>query len=86
MRRSATCHKRIRVLRHDQEEEGVWWYEVEDLSDYSFVRIPVVGSGIAEMIGVASGATNPPFPLEAQAQERRSERTFSRTSFTYQDC
>jgi hypothetical protein len=51
--------KRIRVLRHNQEEEGVWWYEVEDLDDYSFERIPVIGSGIAEMIGAASGATNP---------------------------
>jgi len=52
--------KRIRVLRHeDREDEGSRWYEVEDLEDYTFVRFPVVGSGIAELIGAKEEATNP---------------------------
>jgi hypothetical protein len=51
--------KKIRVLRHEHEDETVWWYEVEDFEDYSFVRFPVVGSGIVEMIGSRQDAKNP---------------------------
>jgi hypothetical protein len=48
--------EKIQVRRHETEnDERTWWYEVEDLEDYSFVRIPVVGSGIVEIVGAVQG-------------------------------
>jgi hypothetical protein len=51
--------EKIHVLRHNQEDDRVWCYEVEDLEDYTFVRFPVIGSGIAEVTGALAGARNP---------------------------
>jgi hypothetical protein len=52
--------KRINVILHtEQQEEGTWWYEVEAMDDYSFVRFPVIESGIAEVLGQEVGASNP---------------------------
>jgi hypothetical protein len=31
--------KNITVLRHPQDQKGVWWYQVEAFKDYTFVRI-----------------------------------------------
>jgi hypothetical protein len=52
--------KRIKVIVHAEgQEAGTWWYEVEALSDYTFVRFPVSESGITEVIGAANEALNP---------------------------
>jgi hypothetical protein len=51
--------EKIHVLRHAQEDDQVWWYEVEDFEDYTFVRFPVIGSGIAEVTGARADARNP---------------------------
>ncbi|MHB8576843.1 MAG: hypothetical protein ACYDCQ_16105 [Dehalococcoidia bacterium] len=38
--------------------KNAWWFEVKRIDEYSFVRIPLIESGIAEQIGLVSGAPN----------------------------
>lgn len=52
--------EKIEIERHtDEKSSEVWWYSVKPLTDYTFVRIPVVASGIQEMLGRISGESNP---------------------------
>jgi hypothetical protein len=52
--------KRVKVIVHTEgQEAGTWWYEVEAFGDYSFVRFPVIESGITEVIGAENEALNP---------------------------
>lgn len=51
--------ERVKVIVHRADQPTVWWYQVEELSDYTFVRIPVISSGIDELIGQIVGSPNP---------------------------
>ena len=41
---------KIVVELHKQDPDSVWYYSVEDVPDYIFVRVPVIESGIEEML------------------------------------
>ena len=54
-----TGSDKIEIEKHPQENSAaIWWYSVKPLSEYTFVRIPVVGSGIQELIGTVVGEEN----------------------------
>ena len=44
---------RIRVEKHrpDPAKPEVWYYEVQGLDDYTFLRFPVIQSGVRELLG-----------------------------------
>ena len=50
---------RVVAELHNQEPEGVWFYEVEPIDGYAFQRFPVTDSGIQEQIGRQADAVNP---------------------------
>ena len=37
----------------------MWWYEVEELEGYTFIRMPVIESCASELIGQKEGESNP---------------------------
>ena len=41
------------------ENDGIWWFYVEEAQEYAFVRIPLVESGIDELLASLAGETNP---------------------------
>ena len=41
------------------ENDGIWWFYVEEVRDYAFVRIPLVESGIDELLARLAGEANP---------------------------
>lgn len=52
--------KKVEILIHPSEENpSVWWYQVKPLEDYAFMRVPVVGSGVHELLGLVKGEDNP---------------------------
>ena len=51
---------RIVVKKHLEEEHpSRFWFEVEAVDDYTFVRFPVVQNGAHELIGAVKGQPNP---------------------------
>ena len=51
-----------KIVIHKHREEGhpeKFWYEVEALDDYTFLRFPVVESCAHELVGTVKGQTNP---------------------------
>jgi len=47
------------LVHHNEENASVWWYQVKPFEDYAFRRIPVVDSGVHELLGVVVGEENP---------------------------
>ncbi len=45
--------------RSQQENDDIWWYSVTEEPEYTFVRIPVVGTSAHEVMGQISGESNP---------------------------
>ena len=37
------------------EMDGMWWFSVKEVEDYAFVRMPLVESGLDELLGWAGG-------------------------------
>jgi len=52
-------NERINVIVHQDPREETWWYEVEALEGYPFIRFPVIESGIFEVVGKVSEAKDP---------------------------
>ena len=51
---------KIEIQKYTEEESPeTWWYSVKPLPDYTFVRIPVMASGIQEVLGHVVGESNP---------------------------
>jgi hypothetical protein len=51
---------KITIRKHREEEyPDRFWYEVEPLDDYTFVRFPVVESSAHELVGTVKGQANP---------------------------
>lgn len=51
---------RIKIVKHREEEyPDRFWYEVEALDDYTFLRFPVIESAAHELIGTVKGQRNP---------------------------
>jgi hypothetical protein len=51
---------KIIIHKHrEQEYPDRFWYEVEPLEDYTFVRFPVVESSAHELVGAVKGQANP---------------------------
>lgn len=50
---------KIEIEKHSQGENATtWWYSVKKQPEYTFVRIPVISSGIQELIGTVVGENN----------------------------
>lgn len=47
------------LIKPSEENSSVWWYQVEPLEDYAFIRVPVVDSGVHELLGTIVGQENP---------------------------
>lgn len=44
----------------EKHENGpVWWFSVKESPGYSFVRIPLIQSGVYELLGMIEGEANP---------------------------
>ncbi len=63
---------KIVVELHKQDPDSVWYYSVEDVPDYIFVRVPVIESGIEELLGQIPEATNPTTQFWRWVQAARS--------------
>jgi hypothetical protein len=51
---------KITVHKHREDEHpDRFWYEVEAMDDYTFLRFPVVESCAHELVGMVKGQTNP---------------------------
>ncbi len=51
--------ERIELVK--ENESGVdsrWWYYVKGLDDYTFLRFPLVNSGVHELLGTLKGEKN----------------------------
>lgn len=46
-------------IEYDGDDGAKWWYYVQPLEDYTFVRFPTINSGLFEQLGYAEGASNP---------------------------
>ncbi len=42
----------------NEGEAGLWWYNIEPLEDYLFIRIPVHAGGVQEALGSVRGEGN----------------------------
>lgn len=52
--------EKIKINKHrEQEFPDRFWYEVEGLDDYTFIRFPVVESCAQELVGMVKGQKNP---------------------------
>ena len=52
--------EKVEILVHPSEKNpSVWWYQVKPVEDYAFMRIPVVDSGVHELLGLVAGEPNP---------------------------
>lgn len=50
----------ISVEKHKVEgRDDVWWYSVQDVPEYTFVRFPVIESCLEELPGTVVGEKNP---------------------------
>jgi len=50
----------VKIEKHPTEgRDDVWWYSVEDVPDYTFVRFPVIESSLEELSGTIAGEKNP---------------------------
>jgi hypothetical protein len=51
---------KINIRTHREEEHpNRFWYEVEPIEDYTFLRFPVVESSAHELVGTIKGQSNP---------------------------
>ena len=73
---------RIDVERHDSDPpDAVWWFSVEPVEGYTFMRFPLIDSGLYEALGHVGDAPNadaaywrwakPPPPGRITVENRR---------------
>jgi hypothetical protein len=49
----------LRVNVHMDENDAVWWFEVNPIENYVFIRAPVIETSVIEIPGQVKGAKNP---------------------------
>jgi len=52
--------KKISVKLHvDKKNKAIWWYNVELINDYIFIRTPLIESCAHEIVGLKEGEAQP---------------------------
>ncbi|HIA14364.1 MAG TPA: hypothetical protein EYN74_05680, partial [Nitrospirales bacterium] len=52
--------EKITVSRCTKEDdETIWWFSVDEVQEYTFIRMPVIQSGLYELLGQKVGEDNP---------------------------
>ena len=49
----------IVIETHTDDRPDIWWFEVKELEDYTFIRIPTIESCVDELAGSVKGEKNP---------------------------
>lgn len=63
---------KIKVILHKTGKKEVFWFNVDTLDDYVFVRFPINDAGCEEIIGTVGGAVLPDPNIWRWVQSARS--------------